>query len=113
LTTRAAIEKAWHETWEDLPQEQIQKWITAIHHHIQGSSAVMAEMSTRSVERASNGAEQGVESGASSLRIDLSRQRLNTKLVTRTIATAKRRETRMGNESQNDPCHIGISVEAR
>jgi hypothetical protein len=28
------IEKTWHKAWKDLPQEQIQKWISAIPHHI-------------------------------------------------------------------------------
>ena len=28
------MEKAWYKAWEDLPQEQIQKWIEAIPHHI-------------------------------------------------------------------------------
>jgi hypothetical protein len=52
-------------------------------------------MSTRRVERASKGASQAVESRGSSLHINLSRQRLNTKLVSRIIATARRRKTRM------------------
>jgi hypothetical protein len=52
-------------------------------------------MSTRRVERALNGASQAVESRSSSLHINLSRQRLNTKLVSRIIATARRRKTRM------------------
>jgi hypothetical protein len=52
-------------------------------------------MSTRRVERASNGASQAVESRESSLHINLSRQRLNTKPVSRIIARARRRKTRM------------------
>jgi hypothetical protein len=29
------MEAAWYQAWEDLPQEQIQKWIAAIPDHIQ------------------------------------------------------------------------------
>lgn len=33
--TRKDMEKAWLQAWEDLPQEQIQRWIEGIPHHIQ------------------------------------------------------------------------------
>jgi len=29
------MKKAWIQAWQDLPQEQIQQWITAIPDHIQ------------------------------------------------------------------------------
>jgi hypothetical protein len=34
-STRAAMKQRWYKAWKDLPQEQIQKWIEAIPHHIQ------------------------------------------------------------------------------
>jgi hypothetical protein len=52
-------------------------------------------MSTRRIERALNRGLQAVESRGSSVHINLSKQRLNTKLVSRIIATARRRKTRM------------------
>lgn len=30
-----ALEEAWYQAWQDLPQEQIQEWIAAIPDHIQ------------------------------------------------------------------------------
>ena len=29
------MERAWYKTWDDIPQEQIQQWISAIPFHIQ------------------------------------------------------------------------------
>jgi DDE superfamily endonuclease len=34
-TSRAEMEKRWIEEWNELPQEQIQKWIEGIMHNIQ------------------------------------------------------------------------------
>ena len=31
---RKAMERAWYQAWRELPQEQIQRWISAIPHHI-------------------------------------------------------------------------------
>jgi DDE superfamily endonuclease len=33
-TNRKAMEQAWYQAWQDLPQEKIQEWITAIPDHI-------------------------------------------------------------------------------
>jgi hypothetical protein len=33
-TNRKAMEQAWYRAWRELPQEQIQQWISAIPHHI-------------------------------------------------------------------------------
>jgi hypothetical protein len=52
-------------------------------------------MSTRRVERALNRALQAVELRESSLHINLLRQRLNTKPMSRISATARRRKIRM------------------
>ena len=30
---RKAMEQAWYRAWRELPQEQIQQWISAIPHH--------------------------------------------------------------------------------
>jgi hypothetical protein len=34
-TTKKALEQAWLQAWDELPQEKIQEWISAIPHHIQ------------------------------------------------------------------------------